>query len=261
MAEMEEISLEVARRNWEITGVDMWLDQRISRGVPRVYGGDGKPTLIIDSSVIPFAERAEAYRDGMQLLIPTLRRIPPWALSPRAKALSRLNLLLAQREIEAVDPKAWPIMLDEHGNLAESAGANIFAVRGRTLVTPSTMYVLPGMSRQVAIELGLEAGLKVEERDLDMFEALTADEIFITSTSLCICPVASINAKRPRNPEIPGPVTRQLQDGFRQLIDFDFVGQYLSYLHDVHAAEANADIASARVEPTLAGTARSAIPC
>lgn len=228
--ELEAISLEVARRNWDATKTDMWLTQSVSLGVPREFGGDGTPTLIVDSSPMPFAARAASYRDGIRLLISSMRRTPAWALSPRAKHLNRLNALLARREIESVDKAAWPMMLDEHGNLAESAGSNIFVVRDGKIQTPSVAHVLPGVSRQVAIELAEAAGLTLEERDVSLFEAQTADEIFLTSTSLCICPVSSINGQRVRNPAIPGPVTKQLQDAFARLVDFDFVAQYLSHL-------------------------------
>ena len=34
------------------------------------------------------------------------------------------------------------------------------------------------------------------EDDLDLYDAAKADEIFMTSTSLCICPVRSIGGRR-----------------------------------------------------------------
>ena len=42
---------------------------------------------------------------------------------------------------------------------------------------------------------------------------LTA-ESFITSTSFCICPVASINGVTIGDGAVPGPVTNQLIDGY-----------------------------------------------
>jgi branched-chain amino acid aminotransferase len=56
-----------------------------------------------------------------------------------------------------------------------------------------------------------------------------ADEAFLTSTSLCICPVQSVNDVRVGS-AIPGPITRQLSDAYCRLVDFDFVGQYLKRL-------------------------------
>ncbi len=71
-------------------------------------------------------------------------------------------------------------------------------------------------------------------RDIAPFDAYTADEMFLTSTSLCLCPVASINGARigatGDGGGIPGPVTQKLIDAYSKLVDYDFVGQYLAYL-------------------------------
>ena len=58
---------------------------------------------------------------------------------------------------------------------------------------------------------------------------VNADEAFLTSTSLCICPVQSVNDVRVGS-AIPGPITRQLSDAYCRIVDFDFVGQYLKRL-------------------------------
>ena len=50
-----------------------------------------------------------------------------------------------------------------------------------------------GLAAPPAIELAAKLGVPFREADLDLYDAYTADEAFITSTSLCICPVASIN--------------------------------------------------------------------
>ena len=58
------------------------------------------------------------------------------------------------------------------------------------------------------IALAREAGLTVVEKDLDLFDAYNADEVFLTSTSLCVCPVRSINDAVIGGGRVPGPVTR-----------------------------------------------------
>jgi branched-chain amino acid aminotransferase len=229
-AELASITEEVARRNVEIVGDDVWVTQRVSRGVGREAGGDGEPTLIVESLPIPFATRAAGYRAGVRVVTSSLRRTPPWALSPQAKTTNLLNLMLGAAEVRATDPGAWPILLDEHGNLAEGSGANIFVVHGSRVSTPQVRYVLPGITRDVVLELAAGEGIEVVERDIDLFDAYTADEAFVTSTSLCACPVASINGRPMRAGAIPGPVTRRLQDAFRRAVGMDFVAQYLRYL-------------------------------
>lgn len=229
-AELAAITHEVAGRNAEIAGDDVWVTQRVSRGVPREHGGDGRPTLIVESLPIPFATRAAGYRDGVRVVTSALRRTPPWALSPQAKTTNLLNLMLGAQQVRDVDPGAWAILLDEHGNLGEGGGANIFVVKGGRLATPQARFVLPGITRDAALELAAAEGIPADERDVDLFDAATADEAFVTSTSLCVCPVASINGRPMRVGAVPGPVTRRLQEAFSRLVGVDFVAQYLRYL-------------------------------
>jgi len=151
-------------------------------------------------------------------------------LSPRAKTHNYLNLILADREVKTARPEAWSILLDEHGNLCEGVGSNVFVVRGDRVYTPREQYVLPGVSRRTVIDLAGRLGIPCEERDLDVYDAVTADEVFLTSTSLCICGVRSVNGQPIGNGHIPGPITRRLTDAYVALVGTDFVAQYLSRL-------------------------------
>ena len=63
-----------------------------------------------------------------------------------------------------------------------------------------------------------------------MFDAYAADEAFLTSTSLCICPVRSINGARIGGEDPFGPLTRRLIRRYSERVDCDFVDQYLQYL-------------------------------
>ena len=137
--------------------------------------------------------------------VPSIRRTPPSILSPRAKTHNYLNLILADREVKASRPEAWSVLLDEHGNLCEGIGSNIFVVRGERVYTPREQYVLPGVSRRTAMELATRLGIPCEERDLDVYDAVTADEVFLTSTSLCLRPVRSVNGHAIRDGKVPGP--------------------------------------------------------
>ena len=72
--------------------------------------------------------------------------------------------------------------------------------------------MLPGISRQTVIELAAELGIPCREADLDLYDAYAADEAFLTSTSLCMCPVRSINGMQVGGEEVFGPVTQRLID-------------------------------------------------
>ena len=155
--------------------------------------------------------------------------MPPDALSPRAKTHNYLNLITADLEAKSQDKEAWSVLLDSQGHLAEGIGSNIFVVSDGEVLTPRERWVLPGISREMVIELCGQEGIPCGEVDLDLYDAATADEIFMTSTSLCICPVRSIGG-RPLPGPIPGPVTRRLSEAYGRQVDCDFVAQYLHHL-------------------------------
>ena len=125
---------------------------------------------------------------------------------------------------------AWAILLDTNGNLSEGLGSNIFLISNGVVTTPQERYVLPGISRQTVMELAEELGLALLEKDLDLFDAYNADEAFLSSTSLCICPVQSINGRRFSHSSVPGPLTKALSDAYTKSVGFDFVQQYKRHL-------------------------------
>lgn len=229
-------TMAVLEANMHLLGPDddFWVGQRVSRGVDLV-GGDmwetaGGPTVIIECMPLPLKARARLYRDGIDVVIPSVRRVPPQSVSPRAKSHNYLNLIMGDLEAKAMNKEAWAILLDIDGNLAEGIGSNIFTVKDGKLRTPRVQNVLGGISRETAIELAAKLDIPFEEADLDIFDATTADEVFLTSTSLCICGVRTVQGARIGDGKVPGPITKALQDAYVDFVDFDWVGQYLRRL-------------------------------
>lgn len=229
------ISQEVLERNLHLLGPneDYWLGQRVSRGVDAV-GDEGwdhsGPTVIVECTPLPLKQRAALYRDGIDVVVPSVRRVPPDCLTPRAKTHNYLNLVMGDLEARAHDPKAWAVLLDVNGNLCEGLGSNVFLVRNGALLTPREQFVLPGVSRQTVIDLAEEIGVPVEEKDIDLFDAYNADEAFLTSTSLCLCAVRSVNGVPIAGGKIPGEITGRLLKAYSDFVDCDIAGQYLSHL-------------------------------
>jgi len=234
-AEMIAISEEVLERNRHLLDrdEDYWLAQRVTRGAD-VVGGElwqsGGPTVIVECTPLPLKPRAPLFRDGIRVVIPSIRRTPPESLSPNAKVHNYLNLVLGDLEVRAQDPEAWALLLDTRGYLCEGIGSNLFLVRNGALCTPKHQYVLAGVSRETVIELARAAQIPVVEEDLSPYDATTADEAFITSTSFCLCPVSRLNGQPIGDGGVPGPVTRRLTEAYSALVEFDFVGQYLRHL-------------------------------
>ena len=98
------------------------------------------------------------------------------------------------------------------------------------LLTPQGQFVLEGITRGTVLDLAAGLDIPAMERDLDLYDAYTADEAFLTSTSLCICPVASVNGTSIADGKVPGPITQQLMAAFSDLAGMDYVSQCLSHL-------------------------------
>lgn len=233
--ELLRITEDVLARNLPLLGPDedYWVTQRVSRG-SEIPGGDvyqaTGPTLIVECTPLPFKARAAYFRDGIDVMIPSIRRAAPDSMTPRAKTHNYLNLILADQEVRRQNPKAWAILLDHNGNLSEGIGSNIFVIENGVVYTPQDLYVLCGISRETVLEEAAKIGVTVVRKDIDLYDAYNADEAFITSTSFCICPVRGFNGKKVREAGIPGPVTRRLIDSYVSLVNYDFVGQYLKHL-------------------------------
>ena len=232
---MAELTHEIVDANVPLLeeGSDYWVIQRVTRGVdppshnPKEAGG---ATVIIQTDPIPFKQRANLYRDGIRVITPSVRRTPPSSMSPRAKTHNYVNMVLADLEVKAQDSEAWAVLLDVSGNLAEGAGSNIFLVKDGAIHTPIDRFTLEGISRQTVLDLARELDIETVETDLDMFDAYNADEVFITSTSLCICPVSSVNGAPIADGRIPGPVTSRLERAYSGFVGLDIFDQYLSKL-------------------------------
>lgn len=99
----------------------------------------------------------------------------------------------------------------------EGTTSNYFVVRrGKLYTTPVAEGILPGVTR--ALTLGLADGLlPIVERSLTERDLLTADEAFLTSSSIEVVPIVRVGKKRIDNGR-PGNVTRELQRRYRQMV-------------------------------------------
>lgn len=241
---MASLTEELFERNRHLLGADddYWIGQRISRGVREVPGDNldyHGPNVVLECVPLPLTQRAKLFKEGIRVIVPSHRRTPPDSLTPRAKTHNYLNMIVANQEVQSSDPEAWAVLLDVNDNLAEGMGSNIFMVRDGALLTPREKFVLPGVSCQTVIDLAREEGIAVAEADLDLYDSYNADEMFLTSTSLGLCPVSSINGVAIGSPDqVWGPVTQRLADAYARYVGHDFVAQYLKHYRDGMAARA-----------------------
>jgi branched-chain amino acid aminotransferase len=157
-------------------------------------------------------------QSGLRCNVSAWRRPSDNAISPRVKASANyLNSRLA-----SVDAKLKgfdiPVMLNEHGQVSEGPGQNIFLVRKGTVVTPRvTDNILEGITRETVLGIGRELGLPVEERQVDFTELYVADELFFAGTNMEVMPISEIDAYRVGDGTL-GPVTARIQQRYFELV-------------------------------------------
>ena len=101
----------------------------------------------------------------------------------------------------------------------EVGSANLFALKGNTLKTPSlTGSILPGVTRDSIIALAKEKlGLEMLETDVTLSELYDADEVFCTGTAVIVTPVGSITGLDGKHKIADGKMG-QLTSKLRQLL-------------------------------------------
>jgi len=157
-------------------------------------------------------------RDGIRAKVSSWRRISPQSLIPQAKAGGQyLNSVLAKIEIQKAGYEE-AILLDEHGNVCEGSGENIFVVRdGRIATPPLTASILNGISRDSAITIAKDLGFEVDVRDISRAELYLADEVFMTGTAAELVPVREIDDHAVGTGR-PGEITQAVQQVFEDAL-------------------------------------------
>jgi len=106
------------------------------------------------------------------------------------------------------------LLLNEKNQLAECTSANIFLVRGGKLLTPPlSSGCLPGITREIVLEIAPPAGIEVREEELKAEDLSSAEEVFISSTTREVAAVESV-APGPKF-SIPGQTTLAVEQLFR----------------------------------------------
>lgn len=116
---------------------------------------------------------------------------------------------------QAIAQGANDAVLVKDGEVTEATSANIFAVIDGVIVTPpKTTSLLHGITRDVVVELAREHGLPIEERSLLPTELASADEVFISSSTMETWPVGLIDGNPVGNGE-PGLIWQKVDDLFQ----------------------------------------------
>lgn len=123
------------------------------------------------------------------------------------KTIGLLPNVLAKGK--AIDAGAFEALFVRDGMVTEATAANVFRVKSQVVQTaPVTNYILPGVTRQVVLELAREAGYAVVEEPFSADELMTSDELFLTGTLTEVLPITRVDGQVLS--EKSGPIARHL---------------------------------------------------
>jgi len=155
---------------------------------------------------------------GVDVCVSSWTRIAPNTLPAMAK--SGANYMNSQLiKMEAIlNGYVEGIALDANGYVSEGSGENLFVVRNGTLLTaPLGNSILPGITRDSALQIARHLGIPVIEQMIPREMLYIADEVFFTGTAAEITPIRSVD-KISVGKGVMGPVTKAIQQEFYAII-------------------------------------------
>ena len=188
-------------------GPDQAVYLQVTRGVAakrdHAFPPDCKPTVFAMSTAMPPSVDIDKISGATAVTFPDIR----WKLC-NIKAITLLpNVLLRQ---QAIDAGAAEAILIRDGYAVEGAASNLFIVKDGILITPPNgATLLPGVTRDLLIELAANHAVPFREADISEAELFSADEIWLTSSTREISPVTLLDETVISNGK-PGPIWKQM---------------------------------------------------
>jgi len=152
--------------------------------------------------------------DGIRVITASTRRNTPQCLDSKIHHSNLLNNILASIEANVAGADS-AIMLDIDGFVSETNDTNLFIVHDREVLTPTADSCLPGLTRQMILDICKEQGIPAAERRLSMTEVYTADEVFTSGTMGELTPILEADGRVIGDGK-PGDMTKRLQSLHRE---------------------------------------------
>ncbi len=200
----------IEKNNYLDTDCSVYL--QVTRGVAKrdhVFPDD--PTATIFAMVNPLLPASpDVLARGLSVII---REDIRWQYC-NIKSISLLgNIILKQ---EAAENNADEAILVRNGNVTEGAASNVFIVKDGVIKTPpKDKKLLPGITRNLIVEIANQQGLSCIETNITEDELLSADEVWLSSSTKEVSPVCFIE-KKPVANGIPGPHWAKMYQLFQE---------------------------------------------
>ena len=158
-----------------------------------------------------------AYENGVSAISYRTQRTAESTQAAGAKVGNYLVAVLAMRQAKPVNANE-ALIVNSEGRVIEGATSNLFVRFGHELTTPpESAGILPGITRQLVLEVAERSKIVVSYRCPMLSELSTADEIFITSSVREILPIVKLDG-RSVGDGLPGPLYRKIRLDYSSLV-------------------------------------------
>ncbi|MBC1271757.1 D-amino-acid transaminase [Listeria booriae] len=128
------------------------------------------------------------------------------------KSLNLLGNTMAKNK--AHQAGAFEAILHRGEEVTEGSATNAYIIKDGTLMTHAAdNLILSGITRQVILKVARDIGVPVAEIGFTLTDLATADEVFISSTTIEVTPIIEIDGKQVRDGK-RGPITKKIHDAF-----------------------------------------------
>jgi branched-chain amino acid aminotransferase len=230
--ELQGFAEEIVQRNHSLLaeGDDLGLSLFVTPGPYSTFHPEGGRSLVgMHTYPLAFQLWADRYDAGQSLMVTEVTQVPSSCWPAELKCRSRMHYHLADKRAREMEPGSRALLLDTEGMVSEASTANVVIYRqGEGVVSPPSEAILPGISVAVVRELAEREGIPFVHRPLQVADVLSADEVWLTSTSPCLLPVTRCN-RLPIGDGRPGPVGKQLLSAWSDLVGLDIPQQALRF--------------------------------
>jgi aminodeoxychorismate lyase len=211
LKELRKFAGELIERN-QLPGALLRLT--LSRGVgERGYSPQGATSPSVVMSLHP-APSVDPQNPPRWRLITSSIRLPVTDPAATFKSNNKLLQVLARAEAEAAGADD-ALLLNTNGEVAETAGANLFWVYRETLfTTPSGRGALPGITRAVVLELCQALALPTNKRVIKLESLRKAEGMFATLSSMGVVPVVSLDGE----PASESPLVEKIRLAYHDVV-------------------------------------------
>ncbi|MDF1782021.1 MAG: D-amino acid aminotransferase [Alcanivoracaceae bacterium] len=182
---------------------------QITRGAPakrdHAYPEHCAPTVFAMTNPIatPAADTPDTCEGVAVITMDDIR----WARCDIKSIALLPNVMMRQHAVQQGSAEA---ILIRDGFATEGSATNFFIVSNGVVVTPPKSHlILPGITRDLTVELCQENGIAIEEREVTEIELKKADEIWLSSSTKEIVPVVTLNGNSVGNGE-PGEIWKSV---------------------------------------------------